>query len=137
MNIGTYAKEGSTCSLTPNSNGLANGTSIPAEIESITSDYVEIRVDQPKKWMYNKESQHQSFKVVCYLKTQSGNSTEERSTRPTIGGGTYDDYIYGGGITVVNSNDIRVKDVSATWKQPPMTYDVSKYFCIKYNFFIS
>ena len=138
INEETYTKEGSTCTLKPNSNATS---SIEAKIESLSNDFAEIRVDRPKTWKHgwinNKESQHQSFNVICYLKQKSENITEERTTRPIVGGGMDDEYIHGGGLTVVNSNDIKIKDVSVPWKQPPMTYDVSNNFNISYNFFRS
>ena len=133
INKETYLKEGSTCTLKPNSNATL---SVEAKIESIANDFAEIRVEEPKTWMYNNESQHQSFNVICYLKQQSVNRTEERTTRPIVGGGMLDEYIYGGGITVVNSNDININGVVVKWKEPPMTYDVSNNFSISYNGFI-
>ena len=133
INKESYTKEGSTCTLKPNSNATL---SVEAKIESIANDFAEIRVEKPKTWMYNSESQHQSFNVICYLKQQSKNSTDERTTRPIVGGGMHDEYIYGGGITVVNSNDIKINDVAVKWKQPPMTYDVSQKFNISCNSFI-
>ena len=128
INKETYTKEGSTCALKATLNATL---SVEAEIESIENDFAEIRVEQPKTWMYSKESQLQSFNVICNLNRQSENSTEVRTTRPIVGGGMADEYIYGGGVTVVNSNDIKINDVLVKWKEPPMTFDVSKNFSIR------
>ena len=121
-----YIKEGSNCRIKPD---LISASTISAEIELIGDDYVEIKILDPKNWMY-RGSEHQAFEIICDLKAHD-NATKTRTTRPIIGGGPNDGFINGGGIVVVNSNDLRVDDASVKWKKSPMTHDVSFVFICK------
>ena len=130
MNKDTYAAEGSICNLKADSDSASN---IPSEIESITDDYVEIKIQNPKAWMY-RGAEHQPFNVICDLKKLSNsNGTERRTTRPIKGGGPNDGFINGGGVVVVNTDDLIIKEASVQWKKPPMTYDVSFFSFIHKN----
>ena len=123
-----YIKEGSNCRIKPD---FVSASTISAEIESIGDDYLEIKIQDPKTWMY-RGSEHQAFEIICDLNAHgNGNGTETRTTRPIIGGGPNDGFINGGGIVVVNSNKLRVDDASVQWKKSPMTYDVSFVFICK------
>ena len=118
-----YTMEGSNCRIKPD---FVSASTISADIESIGDDYVEIKIQDPKTWMY-RGSEHQVFEIICDLKVNgNGNATETRTTRPIIGGGPNDGFINGGGIVVVDSNDLRVDEASVQWKKPPMTHDVSR-----------
>ena len=114
-------KEGSTCAL---SNPNSTKFTVSSEIEIISNGFAEIKVNQPENWMYA-ESQYKVFDVICNFQKRSQNATEQRTTRPVRGGGNSDQFVYGGGIGVVNSNDIKINNVSVKWKHSPMTYDVS------------
>ena len=129
MNKDTYKKEGSYCFLTGSVNKFRN---VSSEIESITDNDVQIRVTFDEiKYKINpngsfNENRHETFSVTCDLKTRLDNITREtRTTRPIKGGGMYDEFIYGGGVTVVNSIDIPINNVSVELNKPPMSYNVS------------
>lgn len=126
MNKDTYVAEGSSCNIKADS---TSSSTISSEIESITDNYVEIKIQDPKTWMYNKRSEHQAFNVICDLqKLSNSNGTERRTTRPIKGGGPNDGFINGGGVVVVNTDDLTIKEASVKWKKPPMTYDVSFFY---------
>ena len=119
-----YFKEESDCSLT--SNGTVMATT---GIEMIGVNYIKIKIAEPEDWMYS-ANRHQTFDVMCTMKKQQSNVTEERSTRPFLTGGKDGNFIYGGGVRVVDSNGIRIQNVSVQMKEPPMKYDVSSYLRI-------
>ena len=119
MNKDTYAIEGSSCRLKSDSN-LASIQIQEVEIESISDSYVQIKIPNPKTLTYN------AFNIICDFKTLSNqNGTEQRSTRPIKGGGPNDGFINGGGVVIVNSNDLEITNASAEWKEPLMTHNVS------------
>lgn len=128
MNKDTYSKEGSSCILT---SGKNTSLEVSSEIESITNNFVQIKLTKLEEWIKYDENEHEtSFNVICDLKLTrmqeiaTRNTRERRETRPIKGGGPNDDFIYGGGVTIVNSTDIEINNVSVKWKKPPMTYDV-------------
>ena len=124
INDDVYSKEGSNCSLT------SNGTVIATTgIEMIGVNYIEIKIVKPEDWMYS-ANRHQTFDVMCSMKNRRSNVTEERSTRPFLTDGKDGNFIYGGGVSVVDSNGIRIQNVSVQIKEPPMKYDVSLYLRI-------
>ena len=117
-----YAKEGSSCYLKADS---TSASTIPAEIESILDSYAEIKIPDPKAWMY-RGSEYQGLNVICDFKMNSDkNTTERRTTRTIKGGGSNDGFINGGGVVVVNSNDLLMINASVQLKKPPLTHDVS------------
>ena len=119
INGDAYSKEGSDCSLT------SNGTVIATTgIEMIGVNYIEIKIAKPEDWMYS-ANRHQTFDVMCGMKKRRSNVTEEKSTRPFLTDGKVGNFIYGGGVRVVDSNGIRIRNVSVQMKEPPMKYDVS------------
>ena len=119
MNQDVYTIEGSTCRLKSDSN-LASIQIQTVEIESISDSYVQIKIPNPKTLTYT------PFNIICDFKMHSNqNGTERRSTRPIKGGGRNDGFINGGGVVIVNSNDLEITNASAVWKEPPMTYNVS------------
>ena len=119
-----YSQEASDCNLT--SNGTVMATT---EIEMIGVNYIEIKIAKPEEWMYS-ANRHQTFDVMCTMKKQRSNVTEERSTRPFLTDGKDGNFIYEGGVRVVDSNGIRIQNVSVKMKEPPMKYDVSSYLRI-------
>ena len=119
-----YSKEESDCSLT--SNGTVMATT---GIEMIEVNYIEIKISKPEDWMYS-ANRHQTFDVMCSMKKRRSNVTEERSTRPFLTDGKGGNFIYGGGVRVVDSNGIRIQNVSVQMTESPMKYDVSSYLRI-------
>ena len=95
-------------------------------IEMIGVNYIDIKIAKPENWMYS-ATRHQTFDVMCSMKKRRSNVTEERSTRPFLTGGKDENFIYGGGVRVVDSNGIRIQNVSVQMTEPPMKYDVSSY----------
>ena len=115
MNKDTYAVEGSSCNIKADS---TSASTISSEIESITDNYVEIKIQDPKTWMHSKGSEHQAFNVICDLKKLSNsNGTERRTTRPIKGGGPNDGFINGGGVVVVNTDDLTIKEANEKFIQ--------------------
>ena len=98
-------------------------------IEMIGVNYIEIKITKPEDWMYS-ANQHQTFDIMCSMNKRRSNLTEERSTRPFLTGENDGNFIYGGGVRVVDSNGIRIQNVSVQMKEPPMKYDVSSYLRI-------
>ena len=98
-------------------------------IEMIGVNYIEIKVAKPEDWMYS-ATRHQTFDVMCSMKKRRSNVTEEMSTRPFLTDRKDGNFIYGGGVGVVDSNGIRIKNVSVQIKEPPMKYDVGLYLRI-------
>ena len=121
INDDAYSKEESNCILTSNSTVVAT-----TGIEMIGVNYIEIKIAKPEDWMYN-ANPHQTFDVICSMKKRRSNVTEERSTRPFLTNGKDGSFIYGGGVSVVDSNRIRIQNVSVQIKEPPMKYDVGLY----------
>ena len=119
MNKDNYAIEGSSCTLNSDSK-VATIQIQQVELESISDSYVQIKIPNPKTMTYN------AFSIVCDFKTLSNQSgTERRSTRQIKGGGRNDGFINGGGVVLVNSNDLKIINASVVWKKSSMTYDVS------------
>ena len=119
-----YFKEESDCSLT--SNGTVMATT---GIEMTGVNYIEIKISRPEDWMYS-ANRHQTFDIMCSMKKRRSNVTEEKSTRPFLTGGKDGNFNYGGGVRVVDSNGIRIQNVSVQMTEPPMKYDVSSYLRI-------
>ena len=119
-----YFKEESDCSLT--SNGTVMATT---GIEMTGVNYIEIKISRPEDWMYS-ANRHQTFDIMCSMKKRRSNVTEERATRPFLTGGKDGNFNYGGGVRVVDSNGIRIQNVSVQMTEPPMKYDVSSYLRI-------
>ena len=124
INDDAYSREESNCILTSNSTVVAT-----TGIEKIGVNYIEIKIAKPEDWMYN-ANPRQTFDVMCSMKKRRSNATEERSTRPFLTDGKDVSLIYGGGVSVVDSNGIRIQNVSVQIKEPPMKYDVGLYLRI-------
>ena len=99
------------------------------DIEMIGVNYIEIKIAKPEDWMYS-ANRHQTFDVMCSMKKRQSNVAEKRSTRPFLTDGKDGNFIYGGGVSVVDSNEIRIQNVSVQMKEPPMKYDVCLYLRI-------
>ena len=124
INDDAYSKEESNCILTSNATVMAT-----TGIEMIGVNYIEIKIAKPDDWMYS-ANRHQTFDVMCSMKKRRSNVTEEKSTRPFLTGGKDGNFIYGGGVRVVDTNGIRIRNVSVQMRDPPMKYDVSSYLRI-------
>ena len=65
-----------------------------------------------------------SCKIKCESKREHKVLFDQIRTRTIKGGGPNDGFINGGGVVVVNSNDLLIINASVQWKKPPLTHDV-------------